>query len=139
MHDLMHKLGLRLSQIPYFRSAIDERADLSGLKDRPRMRIFFGVCLIALSFALCWPVIGALGTLSVYYRQPLIVVILGPIVYGITHCCFLAGMALAGEKYVRILVRWAVRVGFEKMVVPSRNQNDETRIPESMTEWRMTE
>jgi hypothetical protein len=126
MNALAHKLGARLAQIPFVRDAIDRRADLSGLKDRPRLRIFCGVLLIAFSFAACWPVIGLLGTLSVYYRQPLIVAILGPIIYGITHCCFLAGMALSGERYVRILLRWAVRKGVERMVAQIRNPKSES-------------
>jgi hypothetical protein len=133
MNTLTQKLGARLAQFPFVREAIDQRADLSGLRDRRRLRIVCGVLLIALSFAACWPVIGLLGTMSIYYRQPLVVAILGPIVYGITHCCFLAGMALAGERYVRILLRWAARVSVEKMM-------GETRMtkPESPNQTRMT-
>jgi hypothetical protein len=127
MNGIRYKLGARLAQFRFVRDAIDQHADLSGLRDRSRLRIFCGVLLIASSFAACWPVIGLLGTLSVYYRQPLIVGILGPIVYGVTHCCFLAGTGLAGERYVRILLKWAVRKSVETML--GCGPNGPTRIP----------
>ena len=96
-------------------SAIADRADLSAFKERPTPRIVFGLFLIGLSYIIGWPVISALGVLSVYYKEPLIVGIGGPLTYGLSHLVFIAGMYFAGAKYTRIFLRWATRRFMEKM------------------------
>lgn len=107
-------------RISYVRETMIDRADLQEFRDRPTARIFLGIFAICLSFAMCWPVISALATLSIHLHRPLLVVILGPIVWGISHCCFLFGMALSGEKYLRILLRWLTRVSVEAFLAMPR-------------------
>jgi len=119
VNELANKLGLRLMQYPCVRGAVEQRADLREFRGRPTARIFVGVLAICLSFAMCWPVISALGTLSLCLHRPLLVVILGPIIWGISHCCFLFGMALSGEKYLRILLRWLTRICVERLLAMS--------------------
>ncbi len=116
VNNIPHKLGLLLAQFSYVRRTIDKRADLREFRGRPTLRIFVGVFAICLSFAMCWPVITALGTLGVYLHRPWLVVIFGPIVWGVSHCVFLFGMALSGEKYLRILLRWLTRVCVEQLL-----------------------
>jgi hypothetical protein len=111
-----YKIGLRLAQIRFVRSAIDERADLNAFKRPPNLQIIAGVFAICLSFVICWPAISALGGVSIYFGKPLIVGVGGPVLYGLSHLCFIAGMALSGEKYSRIFLRWAARVGVEKLL-----------------------
>jgi hypothetical protein len=118
-----YKIGLRLAQLPYVRHAIDDRANLDEFKKRPGWQVPVGCLLIALSFAMCWPVITALGGVSIYFKQPLIVVIGGPAIYLSSHLVFIAGMALSGEKYTRIFFRWLTRVGVERLLAfaPARS------------------
>ncbi len=124
MNELAYKFGLRLQQYRYVRQAIDERADLREFRGKPTARILLGVLAICLSFAMCWPVISMLGTLSLYLHRPLLVVLLGPIIWGLTHCLFLFGMALSGEKYLRILLRCFTRICVEKLLSMSPQTAD---------------
>ena len=109
-------MGLRLSRIDFVREAIDSNADLSAFKKPPTLRIIVGMFAIAFSFAMCWPVISALGGLSVYYRQPLIVGIGGPVIYFMSHGCFILGIMLTGTVHMQIILRWAARKGVQKLL-----------------------
>jgi hypothetical protein len=109
-------MGLRLANIGFVRSAIDDRADLEPFKRRPTIRILGGVFLICFSFLICWPAISALSGFSLYMRMPLLAIIGGPMLYGFSHLCFLAGMALSGAEYSRLFLRWGARVGVEKLL-----------------------
>ena len=62
----------KLAETEYVRNAIAERADLSVFNERPTPRIIFGLCVIGGSYIIGWPVITALGVLSVYLHQPMI-------------------------------------------------------------------
>lgn len=105
-----------MAQFTYVRDAIDTHADLSAFRGPPPLKVIGGVLLICLSFAMCWPVIGTLGGVSIYFGQPLIVAVGGPIIYGLSHLVFLAGMALSGEKYLRLFLKWATRKGVERLL-----------------------
>lgn len=106
----------RIAETAYVKQAIADKADLSEFRKRPTARIWTGVAAIVLSYIICWPAIGVLGTLSVYYGKPLLLAIGGPLLYGFSHLVFLAGMYLAGEKYSKIFFRWATRVSVEKLM-----------------------
>lgn len=116
LNELLYKLGLRLARIKFVRSAIEERAGLEEFKKPPTFRIILGVFLIGLSFPMCWPAISALGGVALYFHRPLIVAIGGPVLYVSSHLCFLAGMALSGEKYSRIFLKWVVRCAVENLL-----------------------
>jgi hypothetical protein len=100
----------------YVRSALNDKADLSAFKEKPSARIIMGVLAILFSYIISWPAIGALGAISVYLDNPLIVFIGGPLLYGFSHLVFLFGMYLAGAKYSKIFLRWATRVAVEKLL-----------------------
>jgi len=106
----------KLARTRYVRSAIKEKADLSAFRQRPSLRIIAGISAIALSYVIGWPAVSLFAFLSIYFGQPLIVVIGGPLIYGISHLVFLLGMHLAGAKYTRIFFRWLTRVGMEKLM-----------------------
>jgi hypothetical protein len=106
----MQTLVTRLSGRPYVRAAIAEKADLSAFRERPTVRIIFGVALILLSYVVAWPLISVLGAVSLYLRQPLIVAIGGPMAYTLSHLIFILGMYLSGAKYTAIFLRWATRM-----------------------------
>jgi hypothetical protein len=106
----------RIAETKYVRSAIQDKADLSAFREKPTVRIISGVLAIMISYVICWPAISALGAISIYLNKPLLIVIGGPFLYGLSHLVFLLGMYLAGEKYTRIFFRWATRVTMERLL-----------------------
>jgi len=102
---------------------MEDRADLSAFKQRPTPRILLGVFAIGFSYVIGWPAISALGALAVYWREPLIVGIGGPAMYGLSHLCFIAGMALAGAEFSMVFLRWAARVGVERLLDGDENES----------------
>lgn len=99
----------------FAQQAIEDQADLGIFKIRPNLRILFGLFLIAFSYVIGWPAVGALGGVSIYLKEPLIIAIGGPMVYGISHLVFLCGMYFAGREYANAFSRWLVRIVVEKM------------------------
>jgi hypothetical protein len=116
---MIKRLLYRISKTRYVRSAIDERADLAALKQKPTRRVIIGLIVIAVSYILGWPAVGGLGILSVYLQKPLVLIIGGPLIYGISHLVFILGMYLAGATHTKVFFRWATRVSMEKLLGPS--------------------
>lgn len=111
----MNILG-RISETEFVRSAIEDQADLSAFKDRPSMRIYMGLGFMALSYVIGWPAVGGLGFLAIHLDNPLIVVVGGPVVYGLSHLVFMLGMFMAGTRYAKVFMRWATRKAMEKLM-----------------------
>lgn len=105
----------KISQTDFAQKAVRDQADLSAFRKRPTPRIILGVSAILFSYVMGWPAVSALGALSIYFREPLVVAIGGPVTYGLSHLVFLAGMYLAGAKYTKIFLRWATRVALERL------------------------
>ena len=106
----------RIAETNFVRSAMADKADLSAFKKKPTLRVLLGVTAIGSSYLVGWPAIAALGAFSIYVDQPLLIVIGGPLLYGLSHLVFIGGMYLAGAKYTRIFLRWATRVTMEKLM-----------------------
>ena len=106
----------KIIQTKYVRSALEDRADLSAFKERPSMRIMIGIGVIIFSYIIGWPAVSAFGILSVYFKEPKILLIGGPLIYGISHLVFILGMYLAGVEYTKIFMRWATRMAVEKFI-----------------------
>jgi hypothetical protein len=106
----------RIAKTDFVRSAINDKADLSAFKEKPSIRIILGVSAILFSYIIAWPAITALGAISVYLNEPLLIVIGGPLLYGFSHLVFIFGMYLAGAKYSKIFLRWATRAAVEKLL-----------------------
>lgn len=113
-------LIIRLAGLPYVQRAIADRADLSAFKGRPTPRILCGVFLIIISFPLGWPAVAGMGALSLYFGSPWIAAIGGPLVYGLSHLVFLAGMYLSGAEYTAVFCRWLARVTMERLLARQR-------------------
>lgn len=107
-------------QSAFVQSAIAEQTDLSAFRERPSGRIIFGLFLIGFSYVIGWPAVSALGVLSVYADKPMILMIGGPVTYGLSHLVFIAGMYFAGVKYTKIFLKWAARVAVEKLGEPGQ-------------------
>ena len=98
----------------FARKALEEKADLSPFREKPSARILLGIFLMAFSYVIGWPAVALFGVLSIYFNQPLIVILGGPAIYGTSHLVFLAGMYLAGARYTFVFLRWATRKFLEK-------------------------
>ena len=107
---------VRLGATSFVRSTIAERADLSAFREKPTPVVLTGVFAIGFSFVLGWPAVSALGILAVQLRNPWIVAVGGPLVYGLSHLVFLFGMYLSGGVYSMIFLRWLTRVTMEKLL-----------------------
>jgi hypothetical protein len=114
------RLFKRLAETNFVRKAIEERADLSAFQERPSAKVLLGVSAIGLSYVIGWPAITALGGLAIHLERPLLIVVGGPLLYGLSHLVFLFGMYLSGAKYSKIFLRWATRVAVERLT--SRNR-----------------
>jgi hypothetical protein len=110
------KLANRIAQTKFAGSAINEGADLSAFKEKLTAKSFFGMFLMCFSYILGLPAVGLIGALSIYWHKPLLIIIGGPLLMVIAHLVFLAGMSLAGGKYVMVFFRWATRVTLEKLM-----------------------
>jgi hypothetical protein len=115
-----NKIGRRLAQMKFVRRALEEKADLAAFRKPPTPGILLGIFLVCFSFVMCWPAISVLGGMAIYLRQPWLVAI-GPVLYGLSHLVFLGGMVLCGGvKYPYIFLRWAARVGVERLLAEER-------------------
>ena len=108
------KLIAGLSQKSFVRTAIAEKADLSAFNGPPSLKVIVGVAAILFSYVIGWPAVTFLGGAAVYFEEPLIAAIGGPLIYALSHLVFLLGMYLAGYNYTKIFLRWATRVVVEK-------------------------
>ena len=69
---------------------------------------------MCLSYVIGLPALGLLGALSVYQNKPFLILIGGPLLLIASHLVFLAGVYLAGGRYLMVFLRWATRVVLEK-------------------------
>jgi len=114
----------RIAETKYVRGTIEEKADLCAFKKKPSLRVLLGISFIAFSYIIGWPAISALGMLSVYLNEPWLLVIGGPLLYGLSHLVFLLGMYFAGAQYAKIFLRWATRIVVEKLSSKSMSSSE---------------
>jgi len=114
--NIIKKLANCIAKSKFASKAIDDRADLSAFKENPTAKNFVGIFLMCFSYILGFPVIGLFGALSIYWNEPKLIIIGGPLLFVIAHLVFLAGMYLAGGKYLMVFFRWATRVTLEKLI-----------------------
>lgn len=113
---MIRRLIKRIAEIRYVRCAMAEKADLSAFKKKPTPRMIIGIAAMAFSYIIGWPAVAGLGALSFYMKEPLIVAIGGPTIYGLSHLVFILGMYLAGAAYTLVFFRWLTRIGMEKLL-----------------------
>ena len=71
--------------------------------------MIWGFIAIGLSYTIGWPLVGVLGLLAAYMDKPMIFIIGGTVVYGLSHLTFIFGTWLAGADHARACFRWAAR------------------------------
>ena len=95
---------------------------MSALKVSPSRKFFLGVGLVLFSYVLGWPMVGLFTVLSAYFRSP-VLLMLGPVSYGVSHLVWMFGMYLAGRdciKYTNIVLSWGLRKVVQKAAFTRR-------------------
>ena len=114
--NIISRLANSIAKTKFASRAIHDGADLDAFKEKPTAQKFFGVFLMCLSYIIGLPAVGLTGALSIYWEEPLLIIIGGPLLLVMSHLVFLAGMYLAGGKYIMDFFRWATRVTLKKLM-----------------------
>jgi ABC-type spermidine/putrescine transport system permease subunit II len=113
---ILKKTAHYFARKEFCRTAIDEHADLAAFKEKPSSSIIVGIILVSFSYVIGLPAVVALGVIAIKLDKPLIGIIGGPLIYGISTLIFIIGIKLAGKKYFIVLSRWLVRIILEKIL-----------------------
>ncbi len=105
----------RVARMRTIQRIIHEELDLSCLKRRPTRCEQCGILLVLFSYVMGWPAVVFFGFLAGYFKQPLVLVIGGPLVYGTSHLVFFVGAYLAGKTYTKTFIKWSLKKACEKM------------------------
>jgi hypothetical protein len=116
MNRFNRKILEKVAATRFVQKAIADKADLSPFKERPSPRAMAGIVAIGISYIIGWPAVALLGVVSIHLEKPMIVIVGGPLTYGLSHLVFILGMYLAGADYTRIFFRWATRKTMEKLM-----------------------
>jgi len=99
----------------FVQNILNEDIDLGCLRKRPTTQVKAGIVLVLISYVLGWPMVAFLGFISLYIDELLVVIIGGPLFYGLSHLVFLLGMYLAGKEYATVLLKWSIKAAIEKI------------------------
>ncbi|MCX5849536.1 MAG: hypothetical protein NTW65_08820 [Deltaproteobacteria bacterium] len=113
---IIKKTALYFARKEFCMAAINERADLSVFKEKLTATVIIGLVLFTASYIIGIPAIFIVGGIAACLNKPMIGVIGIPLLYGVSWIFFMLGLYLAGPKYGKALVRWAVRVTLEKVL-----------------------
>ncbi|PKN52289.1 MAG: hypothetical protein CVU55_07075 [Deltaproteobacteria bacterium HGW-Deltaproteobacteria-13] len=101
------KIAQYFASKKYVQKILENPADLSEFRERPTPRLITGLVLMVLSFILGWPAVFALSVLAVWFKEPLIFVIGGPLTYGFSYVVFIVGAWLSrAPHYMGVLLRY---------------------------------
>lgn len=114
--NIIKKLANSIAKTKFASRAIKEGADLSAFKKKPTAKNYLGIFLVCCSYIIGLPAVGLIGAISISRHEPMLIIIGGPLLLIIAHLVFLAGMYLAGKKYVLVFFRWATRATLEKLM-----------------------
>jgi hypothetical protein len=107
---IRRKIAQYLSKKKFIIKIMEKPADLSKFKERPTPRLITGLVLMGFSYVIGWPAVAALGFLSVWLKEPLIIIIGGPTIYGLSHVVFILGAWLArAPHYIGALTKYTIQ------------------------------
>lgn len=104
---LLNTVAARLAETKFGKRALTPLDEPSLFKQKPSPRVLCGLVLTGLSLVLMWPAVGVCGYLAVSMDEPLIIVIGGPVIFGLVHLMFAVGVYLAGGNYAMAALLWA--------------------------------
>ena len=113
---IIKKAALHFARKEFCRNAINERADLTVLKEKHTLPVTVGIFLIVFSFIIVIPSFLIVGLIAAHLKKPMVGVIGIPLAYGISWLILMLGMYLTGPEYAKALGRWVTRVILEKIL-----------------------
>jgi len=113
---IIKKAALYFARKEFYRNAINERADLSVLKEKRTAAVSIGLFLIVFSYLIVIPAFFVVGLISAWLKKPMVGVIGIPLVYGLSWLLLMLGMYLTGPRYAKALGRWVSRIILEKIL-----------------------
>jgi hypothetical protein len=122
---IIHWLG----RTSYGRKAVETHADLSIFTGKPPLKILLGLILLVISYIICWPAISVLGFAALYLNESMILIIGGPVAYGLSWLVWTLSMIMLGKenyKYINALSQWVVRRLIEKYSDDNQGSNSES-------------
>ncbi len=115
---LLKKIARHFARKSFCRTAIEEHADLDIFKEGLTTTTIAGIALVVLSYTIGLPTVVAFCALATSMNKPLIGVIGGTFIYGVSTLMFIAGIKMAGIKYFIAFNRWITRITLEKILGP---------------------
>jgi hypothetical protein len=116
------RIVARLARARFVREAVAEKGDLSALwaalREKKTPRVWVGLGIVGFSYLLGWPAVGLLAVIAYRLREPLVILVGGPVIYALSYVVLLAGSWLAGARYAGIVLRWVTRWVVEKLGGP---------------------
>ena len=122
----MRRIANWIARTKYGRGAVADGADLSMFKEKPSFTLKIGLFLLALSYLLGWPAVGAFGVAAGYFKEPLIVAIGGPAIYGFSWVVWWISIAITGKEslfYARAFNKWLTRRFIERFGDSAQGMN----------------
>ena len=113
---MIKKTARYFAQEKYCRAAIENRTDLRVFQEKPTLSMAMGMVMIAFSYVIGLPAVFFLAMLAIWLDKPLIGIIGGPLIYGISTVLFIIGIRLAGLKHIKTLFLWMTRIILEKIL-----------------------
>ena len=106
---IIKKAALYFARKEFCKTAINEHADLSVLKEKRTASVSIGLFLIVLSYLIVIPGFFIVGLIAAWLKKPMVGVIGIPLDYGISWLLFMLGLYLAGPRYAKALGRWVAQ------------------------------
>ena len=113
---IIKKAALYFARKEFCKTAINEHADLSVLKEKRTASASIGLFLIVLSYLIVIPGFFIVGLIAAWLKKPMVGVIGIPLAYGISWLLFMLGLYLTGPRYAKALGRWVTRIILEKIL-----------------------
>ena len=114
--NVIRKIAQGIAKTKFASKALNENAALTVFKEKPPAKVFWGIFLMIMGFIIGWPMIGLCGALSFYWKEPLMIIIGGPLLFGIAHIALFAGLYLGAGRYMMPFIRWATRGILKKLI-----------------------
>jgi hypothetical protein len=103
-----------LAQTKFGQRSLTKPDGLSILKQQPRMLVYVGLVLLAMSYLIGLPALAFLIYLSVKLNKPMIIAVGGPFIFLLVHIMFGMGVYLAGRNYAVEVLHWVTRRFLQK-------------------------
>lgn len=128
---IIKKAALHFARKEFCRNAINERTDLTVLRQKHTLPEIIGIFLIVFSFIIVIPSFFIVGLIAADLKKPMIGIIGIPLAYGISWLILILGMYLTGPRYAKALRRWITNVVLEKILGDEINTVRSIQIKDS--------